>query len=223
MSTSEAGINLTPSEQTLVYADQFAPKGSMLKGKENLLLGEGNVAVNTLAEVMLSVAVMALEKAGVVRMQQVTRKSMFGLIKRQVVELTPTGTKASFPDATLESLLAARLGSAPIDVDDLVYAFFSDDMKWPQQFIVDVAKSGLSERGILHAEKTTKLLMFSTVKATVAPEHRAALQAGAPTDARALVKDAESRGTLWTVINKQAASGIGRRTEASDNSGSFSD
>jgi len=224
MSTSDAALSLTPTEQVLVYADQFAPKGSMLNGKENLLLGEGNVAVNTLSEVLLSVAVLALEKAGAARVQQVTRKSMFGLIKRQVAEITPTGTPASFPDGSLEALLAAKLGSAPIDMDDLVYEFFADDLKWPQQFIVDVAKAGLSERGILHAEKSTKLLMFTTVKATVAPEHKAALQAGAPTDARALVKAAEGRETLWTVMNKQAGSGLARRTEASDSSSdSFSD
>jgi hypothetical protein len=221
MSTSEIGLSLTPTEQTLIYADQFAPKGSMLKGKENLLLGDGTVAVSTLAEVLLGVAVMALEKAGVVRAQQVTRKSMFGLLKRQAVEVTPTGTKATFPEGTLEALLAAKLGSAPIDMDDLVYEFFADDMKWPQQFIVDLAKSALSDRGILHTEKSTKMLMFSTVKAVVAPEHKAALQAGAPTDARALVKEAESRGTFWTVMNKQIGSGLARRTEASDSSSDF--
>jgi hypothetical protein len=220
MSTSEAAVTLTPTEQALLYADQFAPKGSMLKGKENLLLGDGNVAVKTLAEVMLSVAVLALEKAGAARVQEVTRKHLFGLVKRTVVEITPTGTPARFGEGSLEERLSRLFRGAAIDFDDLVYALFEDDMKWPQQHVVDVAKTGLSERGVLQVERAKKLLMFSTVKATVVPERKAELLAGAPTDARALVKAAEGRGTLWATMLKQAASGLTRRTEAS-NSGDY--
>jgi hypothetical protein len=35
------------------------------------------------------------------------------------------------------------------------------------------------------------------------------------------VKEAESRGTFWTVMNKQIGSGLARRTEASDSSSDF--
>ena len=224
MSASEASVSLTPSEQALIYADRFAPKGSMLKGKENLLLGEGNVAVNPLAEVMLCLALLGLEKAGTVKLQQATRKSLFGLIKRHVIEVTPTGGAMPYPEGSLEALLARNLTSAPVDFGDLVYAFFQDDMKWPHQFILDVAKAALGDRGVLQLESTKKMLVFTTVKATVAEDRKAALLAGTPAEAQALMKAAEGRGTFWTEMVKQASSGLLRRTERDvpDNT-SFSD
>jgi hypothetical protein len=217
MPTPEAAVRLTPSEEALFHADQLVPKGSMLKGKEDALLAEGSVAVKPLAELMFSVAILALEKAGTVRLQHVQRKAMFGLLKKQVVEVHRAGAAAPFPTGTIEALLARQVpASGAIDAVDLVYHFFTRDMQWPQQLVLDVAKSGLGERGLLKLENTKKMLVFTTVKATVPDEVRAALAGRAPDAVRALVKDAEGRGELWKHLQAQVQSGLARRTEAPD-------
>ncbi|MDB4949730.1 MAG: hypothetical protein JWM27_2379 [Gemmatimonadetes bacterium] len=216
MSTSEAAVDLTPSEQALLFADQFAPKGSVMKGKEPLLLGEGTVAVNPLAETLLSVALLALEKAGAVRLEHTTRKVLFGLMKSRAVDVQPTGKASGFPAGTLEARIERRLSGQPSHAVDVVYRFFDADMKWPHQFVLDVAKAGLGDRGLVTLEETKKMLVFTTVKATVTPERRAALQAVGSSAARALIQGAEGRGELWKTLQAQVTSGIARRTEAQD-------
>src|SRR3954452_20348415 len=106
MSTSDAAVSLTPSEEALFYADQLVPRGSMLKGKEDALLVEGSVALNPLADLLFSVAILALEKAGTVRLEHVQKKALFGLMKKQVVEAHRAGAQAPFPAGTLEEVLS---------------------------------------------------------------------------------------------------------------------
>jgi hypothetical protein len=224
MSTSEAAVTLAPSEEALFHADQLVPKGSVLKGKEDALLAEGSVAVKPLAELLLSVAILALEQAGTVRLEHVTKRSLFGLLKRQVVEVHRAGPAAPFPKGTLEELLSRHLpAGGGITTGDLIYAFFPEDSRFPQQVVIGAAKTALGERGLLTLEKQKKLMIFVSTRASVPPEVKAALQGRAPDAARALVKAAEGRGELWKHLTHGVEHGLLRRTESNDAGSSFSD
>jgi hypothetical protein len=225
MSIADATVanGLTPSELVLFFADQFAPKGSMTQGKEDLLLGEGNVAVNPLSETLVTVALLWLRQAGAAKLEHRSKKALFGLMTKQIVEVQRAGTPAAAPRPnTLEALLLNALPSHPTEVHTFVYEFLREDMSWPQQFLVDLVKTGVADTGLIRLEKVKKMMIFTSTKAVLGEGAREAIAGRGADGARSLLQAAEQQPELFNALKAEVKKGINARVERSDPSDSSS-
>ena len=214
-----------PSELVLLFGERFAGQGSMAKGKEELLTGAGTVATNDLGEAALLVALLSLEEAGLLRLEQRSVRWLLGLLTRKTVFAVRTGSPRPWPAGSIEPRLFAALGSGEMDVEDLVYHFFGDDAGWPKQYLLEMIKQGLVGRGLVQREEVKKMKVFTSTRDTLPESTRALLAGQSPDAARALVRAAEGRdgGEFIKALRKRIDAGFSRRTErsAGDNDGDY--
>lgn len=213
-----------PSELVLLFGDRFAGPGSAAKGKEELLTGAGTVATNDLGENVLVAAFLALEEAGLLRLEQRTRKALFGLLKSQTVFAVPTGTGHAWSAGSIEARLLAAVGRGETEVEDVVYAFFGDDQGWPRAWVLEQVKEGLLDRGLLGREEVKKMKIFTSTRYTLPEPTREMLRGESADGVQALLRAAEGRGPgFLAALRKRIGAGLSRRTERSSGDGDYGD
>lgn len=215
--TSTTSTTFAPSELVLLFGDRFAGPGGRSKGKEELLSGSGVVAPGDLAESVLLVGLLALEQAGLIRLEPRIKKSLFGLIKRPTVFAVATGAGRTWPVGSIEPRLLAALGGGEADVSDVVYRFFGEDHPSPSGGLLTMVKVALVDRGLLEREVTKKLKIITTVTFRLPDSTRELLRSESPDAALALLRAAEGRGAeFMATLRKRIDNGLGRRIESSD-------
>jgi hypothetical protein len=208
----------TPSETVLLHGRRFAGEVGMLRAREELLTGEGKVSTDQLAETALAAAVLGMERAGDVRLEVRMKKTLFGLISRKALFVSPAGP-GSWPEKSVEWHLRQRL-SGETEAGDLVHAWLEHDTSNPASDVLARVKRGLSARGLLEEVEVKKLKIFTTYEYRLPESTAAAVRGHSPDEVRALLDGAErSRPELWQLLKKQVGSALARRTEQSDAGG----
>ena len=193
-----------------------AGPGSAASGREELLTGAGAVAVNDLGESVLVAAFLVLEEAGLLRLEQRTRKAFFGLLRSRTVFAVPTGTGIEWPAGSIEARLLAAVGRGETEGDDVVYAFFGDDQGWPRAWVLEQVKGGLLDRGLLGREEVKKLKVLTSVRYTLPEPTREMLRGESAEGVHSLLRAAEGRGPgFLAALRKRIGAGLSRRTERS--------
>lgn len=207
-------VVFAPTELVLLFGDRFAGEGSLLKGKEALLTTGAVVAANPLAETLMEVAFLSLERTGFARLEVQERKALFGLSRKTAVHATLL-TAERAPLGLLERRLAEALMRGPTDVNEVIYRFFGRDVSWPLGDILATVKAGLHERGLLDAEREKTMLVFTTTKYRLPEAARHAVSSASPDGPLALLRDADARPGLRAALKREIDQGIARRTESS--------
>ncbi len=193
----------------LLFGDRFAGGGGFLGGSEELLTGAGAVAQDELAAAVLTVALLAMEQAGEIRLVHQRQKALLGLRTREVVVAEPTGSRAAWPAGSVEGELREALKGARAPVADVVHRWFGTDMRSPGRHLLERVRRGLVARGLVQPQETrTDLLPDAT---------RAMLEGESPQPLLDLLAAPGERGVLCSLLRTQVAGALGRRTESREN------
>ncbi len=218
--STEPSTPLTPSELVMLNGEKFAKK--VMMGNIQLLHMDASVSYSQLGESMLSAGVLAAESSGNLKFDIRTEKAMLGIRKVKVLAGLPGSNPNDWPAYSLESQLveiAERLinDGKGARVSELIYTWLREDSASPWQSAVKLVQFGLAERGLLEAEETTRLKVFTTVNYSL-PESTAELAAQIPIEpVRNLIQDCElNRKQVWELLLKEIKKGIKQRTEQDD-------
>jgi hypothetical protein len=205
----------SPSEIVLLLGEHFAGAGSFTQGKEELLTGAATVALNELAREVLTVALLAMEHAGEIRIVNEKRKALLGLTTRQALVAEATGSRASWPAGSLEGELRETINASRSEVYDVVYRWLGNDMASPERHVLDRVKRGLVGRGLVSREEKRTLKVFVSHTDTLPDATRSQLAAESPDALLGLLR-APGRGEVVELIRKRVTRALNRRTEDDD-------
>jgi hypothetical protein len=200
-----------PSERVLLFGDRFVGEGSFTRGKEELLTGAGTVAHDDLAREVLTLALLAMEHSGEIRIFRETRKALLGLMKRETVVAEATGSRAAWPAGSLEGELRETINGSRPEVSEVVSRWLGNDMESPERFVLDRVKRGLVARGLVHREEKRTLKLFVSHTDSLPDATRALLAAESPDTLLGL-----ARNERVELIRQQVTRALVQRTESSD-------
>jgi hypothetical protein len=207
--------SFSPSELVLLLGERFAGAGSFTQGKEELLTGAATVSQNELAREVLTVALLAMEQAGEIRIINEKRKALLGLTTREALVVEATGSRAAWPAGSLESELRDTIAAFRAEVYDVVYRWFGNDMDSPERHLLDRVKRGLVGRGLVQREEKRTLKIFVSHDDTLPDATRSLLAAESPDALLGLLR-APGRAEVVELIRKQVTKALNRRTEDDD-------
>jgi hypothetical protein len=156
---------LTPSELVYLNGEQFAgPPGASRRVR--LLHSGVEVRLGDLALTALASALLANLQAGTLKLAQREHSRWFGLSKKEILSIDPTGTPNTWPEQTLEAglLNAASLGEVRKESGSLergIFAWLGASFDDPFGELVARIQSGLAARGLLRVTEERKLLAVS--------------------------------------------------------------
>lgn len=202
-----------PSELVLLFGDRFVGEGSFTRGREELLTGAGTVAQADLAREVLTLALLAMEHSGEIRIFRETRKALLGLVKREAVVAEATGSRAAWPAGSLEGELRETINGSRPEVSDVVYRWLGNDMGSPEKFVLDRVKRGMVGRGLVHREERRTLKVFVSHADSLPEATRALLASQSPGVLLELAGGA-GRGEVVELIRKQVTRALNQRTES---------
>jgi hypothetical protein len=207
--------SFSPSELVLLLGERFAGAGSFTQGKEELLTGAATVAQNELAREVLTVALLAMEHAGEIRIANEKRKALLGLTTRQALVAEATGSRAAWPAGSLEGELRETIDGSRSEVYDVVYRWLGNDMDSPERHVLDRVKRGLVGRGLVHREEKRTLKIFVSHDDSLPDATRSLIAAESPDMLLGLLR-APGRAEMVDLIRKQVTKALDRRTESDD-------
>jgi hypothetical protein len=210
-----SSTTFAPSELVLLFGDRFAGAGSFTQGKEELLTGNGTVAQNELAQNVLVVALLAMERAGEIRLAQEKKKALLGLMTKQAVVAEATGSRAAWPAGSLEGELRETINGSRPEVWDVVSRWLGNDMRSPEGYVLDRVKRGLVGRGLVQREEKRTMKIFVSHSDSLPDATRALLAAESPDALLGLLRDG-ARGEMVDLLRKQVAKALNLRTESSN-------
>jgi hypothetical protein len=207
--TTAPSTSFAPSELVLLFGDRFVGEGSWTRGSEPLLSGGGAVARADLAREVLTLALLAMEQSGEIRVFVETRRALLGLVRREVVVAEATGSRAAWPAGSLEGELRETINGSRSEVWEVVHRWLGSDMRSPEGFVLDRVKRGLVARGLVQREETRSMKLFVSHTDSL-PEATRALLAGVSPDA---LLELGRGGERVERLRKQVMSALARRTE----------
>ncbi|HEY0155022.1 MAG TPA: hypothetical protein VGB92_23630 [Longimicrobium sp.] len=208
-------VSFSPSELVLLLGDHFAGAGSFTQGKEELLTGAATVSQNELAREVLTVALLAMEHAGEIRIADEKRKALLGLTTRQALVVEATGSRATWPAGSVEGELRDTIAASRSEVYDVVYRWLGNDMDSPERHVLDRVKRGLVGRGLVQREEKRTLKIFVSHDDTLPDATRSLLAAESPDALLGLLR-APGRAEVVELIRKQVTKALNRRTDDDD-------
>lgn len=200
-----------PSELVLLFGDRFVGEGSFTRGKEELLTGAGTVAQSDLAREVLTLALLAMEHSGEIRIVRETRKALLGLMKRETVVAEATGSRAAWPAGSLEGELRETINGSRPEVSEVVYRWLQCDMESPEKHILDRVKRGMVGRGLVQREERRTLRVFVSHADSLPDATRSLLATESPDTLLGL-----ARGEVAELVRKQVSRALVQRTESSN-------
>jgi hypothetical protein len=207
--------SFSPSELVLLLGEHFAGAGNFTQGKEELLTGAATVSQNELAREVLTVALLAMEQAGEIRIINEKRKAMLGLTTRQALVAEATGSRAAWPAGSLEGELRDTIATSRSEVYDVVYRWLGNDMDSPERHVLDRVKRGLVGRGLVQREEKRTLKIFVSHDDSLPDATRSLLAAESPDALLGLLR-APGRAEVVELIRKQVTKALNRRTDDDD-------
>ncbi|HWI53446.1 MAG TPA: DUF4339 domain-containing protein [Symbiobacteriaceae bacterium] len=214
-----AGGLLTPSEVVLLFADQFAGEGSLLKGGNWTTLTTGaKVGYTDLTAALLSAALLANEQAGAIRLRMAPKKAMFGLKTVNAIYVEYVQDPPEWPEGSLEWIAVEGMrGMQPREAADLFTGMLLMDSSYPHTLAANIASVGLEKRALLSTEEKKKLLIISTMNFRVTDQTRQAMEACPSGPVRQLLDQCrQTRPDIYQGLVEAAAKAIGNRKEYSD-------
>lgn len=213
---------LSPSEAVFLNGEQFASEGSWLQTETDLLHTDQTVSAQGLSDVVLSVAILANEQAGALRLVPGQKKGWFGLRTRRVLFVEAGDRTPEWPAGSLEALVQESAASLlargnPVTGEDLVYHLLGADSQNPYLETFDDLSAGLAGRDLLETSETRVLRIFTTTRYDL-PESTALLAREADLAAvRDLLAETETdRPEVWARLHGGIAKAVGARTESDD-------
>jgi len=211
---------LTPSEIVLVHGDRFAEKKSALAsfvGAATLLDGASRVSRRQLVTNMIKAALLAHEQEHGIhfKIEDAGKLGAGGLEKSVVhssrLAVTPTGTPADWPRATLESRLALNERAR---VADIVFNWLGEDSSDPWRRAVEQGMIMLVLRGVASVRTSRprrRTYLF-------ADDGRALPSQASPQAVEDLLaRCCRERPDLWKLLDAEIKEAIRRRTRRSEN------
>ncbi|MGD2048831.1 MAG: hypothetical protein PVH03_05025 [Chloroflexota bacterium] len=216
--TMNLGVaKLAPSELVLLNGDRFAGKSRI--GNVKLPQNGATVSAGDLGQIILAAALLACEKASVIRLEVRKKKTLLGLRKVDALFVEPLTKKDNWPKHSFESeiySLAVRLKNEKgnNEVENIIYEWLGENSGSPWQRAVELVQSGLADRGALARiqERRMKVLKTTSYKMTVSTARQAAEQ---PLDPiiRLLEECQHIRPYVWQLLISGMKSAMNSRTE----------
>jgi hypothetical protein len=216
--TMNLGVaKLAPSELILLNGDRFAGKSRI----GNVKLPQNGVVVSAgdLGQIILAAALLACEKASVIRLEVRKKKTLLGLRKVDALYVDPLKYNDDWPKHSFESeiySIAVRLmeGKGNNEVENIIYEWLGENSGSPWQRAVELVQSGLADRGALARiqERHMKVLKTTSYKMTVSTARQAAEQPIEPI-MRLLEECQIARPDIWQLLISGMKSAIDSRTE----------
>lgn len=207
---------LTPSEVVLLYADQFAPEGTLLKGGNWTSLTTGaKVGYTDLTAALLSAALLANEQAGLLRLRMQAKKAMMGLKTVNTVVVDFLQDAVVWPEGTFEWMAVEGMrGQQPREAADLFTGLLLMNSTYPHTLAANIASVGLEKRGLLTTEEKKKLMIISVMNFKTTDETRRAMEASPPGPVRQLLDQCrQTRPDIYQGLADAAKAAIGNRRE----------
>lgn len=156
---------LTPSELVYLNGEQFA--GEPRASRRTRLLHSGReVHLPELVQMALASALLANFQAGTLRLAERRLSRWFGLSKKEILSVEPTGASKDWPAQTLEAGLLAAAGLSEVrgesgNLERLVYAWLRTSYSEPFSEVVARIQAGLAARGLLRVVEERKIFSVS--------------------------------------------------------------
>ncbi len=206
---------VAPSEIVVLHAHDFAGRPGLYSDSVEVPDGSGKVSSSHLAQAALAAALLSLEEAGAIVLQE--RSERQGLLGHNTAITVAAGpTPATWPEDSMEARIVAAVAGAPVALESLVVMLLQKGASDPDRQAVAVIEEGLAGRGILTSEKTRHLLITSTHYHVT--ESGSALAAQAPVEAvkHRLERCASERAALWKGLMDGIKLGIAARGPSAD-------
>lgn len=219
MHSSATEVDFSPSELVVLHPARFAAKDTVLSAGFAPLTGGDKVKAGEVADALLSVALLANQRAGVLRLEFQKKKTFFGLFTRTAFVAVPTGTRHSWPQGSLEDAVQRSLaGSGPAEASWLLHGVLEEDVPDPVTHAIGLVIRGLHQRGLLATHETKRLRVFTSTSHAPTPEGAEAIAASDPAATEALLGEARANPEFWKAVHKAVGAGLGLRKEHDSNS-----
>ncbi|AFZ67660.1 hypothetical protein [Deinococcus peraridilitoris] len=221
--TGTTTVPLTLSEGVLLHGEQFAKKlGAVSIGdvQVDLPLVPDKVSSNELARVLLATALLELEACGSLKLAMQHRKTLFGLRKVSVLELSAGLSHEVLPEGSLEAriLQAVQQLNRASDLPDLI-ALLVPLSHQPRLDVVNFVKEALARRDLLEVQNTKMLGLLPVRKYTATKVTLAYTAYASPQLARDRLTACETqRPEVWRALVRGIETGLDRQTKSNDSS-----
>jgi hypothetical protein len=214
--TPTAAQAFSPSELVLLFGDRFTPEAGMLASKEEILSSGVKVNAQKLMETAMRAAVWSLHRAGAAKLEIRQGKALFGLIKTRTLHLVRGSAPSSFPEHSLESVLAEAAGQEK-PLDDVLAAFIGQEVADPPTRANGLIKAGMSRRGLLESEEKKTLMVFTSVAYTLPAATRELASRHSLNPIKQLLAEVEQKEPeLFKAVDKAIDSARVKMTEDRD-------
>lgn len=208
---------LAPSELVLLNGDRFAGKSRI--GNVKLPQNGATVSAEDLGQIILATALLACEKASVIRLEVRKKNTLLGLRKVDALYVDPLKNMDDWPKHSLESeiySLAVRLRDDKSNnkVTNIIHEWLGENSGSPWQQAIELVQSGMADRGALARiqERRKKVLKTTCYKMTVSTARQAAEQPLEPIIG--LLEECQHvRPYVWQLLISEMKSAINSRTE----------
>jgi hypothetical protein len=190
--TSTTPPTFAPSELVLLFGDRFVPEAGMLPGKEEILTSGVKVYQQKLMEYAMQAAVWAVHRSGAATLEVREGKALFGLMKTRTLHLARGTGPWSFPENSMEWLLADRAGLEP-KLEDALAQFIGAEVRDPSERAVNQIKAGMGLRSLLEVVEKKTMMVFTTVAYKLPASTRALAEAEPIDDIRRMVEEAQAK------------------------------
>jgi hypothetical protein len=214
---SSNASEFTPSDLVILFGDRFAPEAGILMPREEVLTSGKKIGNEGLALAAVRAALLANEQAGAIRLEKGTKKVMFGLMKKETMNVVVTGSPPAWPQGSMEAAVAAAAARGTPNVEELVAALIVKQRTDPSKHLLDIARIGMALRGLLAAEETKKLKILTTIKYTLPDPVRARLNPADADEVKSILdSDDRTRPDISRAVTKAIKSAIAAMTESSE-------
>ncbi len=220
---SVPGPYLTPSELVYLNGEKFAQKAGVFN-KAELMHIDLSVDMIQLVQMAIAAAFLANEQAGTLRLEQRTKKALFGLTSVQALYAEPCGVQQPWPKNTLEAAfppLAERFKGEKNtnEVYSILYAWMGADRMSPYDEVIESIRYGLGFRNLLEVHKEKKLKIFTVESYTLPDSTRALAQSTPLAPVQQMFQRCEqTRPLVWKALLEQIKKAISSRKEQSESS-----
>lgn len=206
---------LSPADVVLLYIEQFAAAGSLIKGGNfNSLVTQAKAGYQELTIAMFQAALLAVEQAGAVRLRLEPKKAMLGLKTLNLVMVEPLADAIPWPEDTFEGMIRRSVQNGARNAADIFTAMLLVDSSYPWTLGTYVAMASMERRGLLAGETTKKMAIFSSTSYRLMPHVRELMAAYRPEPVRHLLDECRRlRPDLFQAIADAVRTAVENRTD----------
>jgi hypothetical protein len=155
MDTSQ--LYLTPSEVVYLHGDQFVNTSPFFYHTRLMPHGK-NVAIDQLTQLTLATALVANEQRGIFCFSTAHKKSLFGLVPKDLVSILYNDQPGDWPDDSIEAAMVKsarelKLHQNNVDIYSVIFDWLGNPYPDPFSEVINRIKSGLVRQGLVIVEE----------------------------------------------------------------------